>query len=73
MIKTLLTTAAVLASTAAFATSMESFSHVTPSMPVPFTDNFLLPSFNTALGTLTGVTISLTASGTAVVDIVRMC
>lgn len=72
MIKTLLTTAAILASTAAFASSMESFSHITPSAPVPFTDNFLLSSFNTALGTLTGVTISLTASGIAEVDIVNL-
>jgi hypothetical protein len=50
---------------------MESFSHTTPDQTIPFTDTFQLPLFDTNLGTLTGVTLSLATHGTAEVDIIN--
>lgn len=46
-----------------------SFSHTTASTTSPFTDTFSLANFNTSLGTLTSVTITLAYSTTGVVDI----
>lgn len=56
-----------VASTASAATI--SFSHTTPSQATPFTDIFSLNNFDTSLGTLTGVTISLAYSTTGEVDV----
>jgi hypothetical protein len=49
--------------------AFETFSHTTPTATVPFTDSFTLPKFDTSLGTLTGITITLSTSVTAEVDI----
>ncbi len=45
------------------------YSHTIPTSTVPFTDNFTLPKFDPALGTLTGVTITTSTSITAEVSI----
>ena len=46
-----------------------SFSHTTSTGAVPFTDNFTLQEFDTTLGTLTGITITLSDTATAEVDV----
>jgi hypothetical protein len=46
-----------------------SFSHVTPTSAAPFTDTFTLSNFDSTLGTLTGVSISLAYTTTGEVDI----
>ena len=48
---------------------VQSFSHTTATGTAPFTDNFSLPAFNTALGTLTSIELNLSTSSTAEVDI----
>jgi hypothetical protein len=48
---------------------IESFSHTTVDQAIPFTDTFTLPKFDTSLGTLTGVTLTLAIHGTAEVDV----
>jgi hypothetical protein len=53
----------------AHADTVETFSHTTPTQSVPFMDTFLLDGFNTSLGTLDGITITLDATGTAEVDV----
>jgi hypothetical protein len=62
------TALAAMASSVAMANSID-FSHTTPSTTSPFTNSFSLANFNTALGTLTSVTITLAYSTTGEVDI----
>jgi len=45
------------------------FSHTTPTATVPFTDTFTLSKFDTTLGTLTGVTVTLSTTVTPEVDV----
>lgn len=49
-----------------------SFTHTIAATPVPFTSNFTLSSFNTALGTLTGVEIVVDDTSVATVDIFNL-
>lgn len=71
MIKTaLLAGAALLAATAANAATV-SYSHTSANSTAPYTDSFTLPAFNAALGTLTGVSVSFSASGSASIDVVN--
>ena len=47
-----------------------SYSHITPTTSVPFTDTFTLPEFTTPPGdTLTGITISLSYNTTGAVNL----
>ena len=48
---------------------VESFSYTSTPAQTPFTTGFTLPSFQTWLGTLTSIQITLATSGTAEVDI----
>ena len=45
------------------------YSQTIPTAAVPYTYNFTLPTFDSTLGTLTGVTIDLSTSATAEVDV----
>ncbi|PPQ27066.1 choice-of-anchor E domain-containing protein [Rhodopila globiformis] len=65
-----MTALAAVAANPAFAAT-ESFSHTTPIQTVPFTDNFTLTAFDTSLGTLTGIEITLTTNSTAIVDVLN--
>ena len=53
----------------ASAQDTESFSYTTPSAQFPFTDSFTLPSFNTDLGTLQAVDLTVQADTTADVKV----
>jgi hypothetical protein len=55
-----------------FADLSETFTHITPVEVVPFTDDFTLTSFNTALGTLKSITIDLSSTGFASVQIANL-
>jgi len=63
--------AALLALAVARADTIETFTHTTATTTVPFTDTFLLPGFDTSLGTLDDITITLDATGTAEVDVMN--
>jgi hypothetical protein len=54
---------------ASAATLTETFTHVTPTSTTPFTDSFTLAGFNTALGTLDSIQISISTTATAEVDV----
>src|ERR1700738_3490901 len=49
--------------------SVISYSATLPSSPVPFTDNFTLSAFNSNLGTLTGILVTLTYTDSATVNV----
>jgi hypothetical protein len=57
------------ASGVARANTIETLSHTTPTQSVPRMDTFLLDGFNTSLGTLDAITLTLDATGTAEVDV----
>jgi hypothetical protein len=57
-----------LASSAAMA-NVISFSHTTATTATPFSDTFTLSNFNTSLGTLTGVAVTLSYTTTGEVDV----
>jgi len=61
--------AALVVLAVARADTIETFTHTTATTTVPFTDTFLLPGFDTSLGTLQDITITLDATGTAEVDV----
>jgi hypothetical protein len=61
--------AAVPAARAGVAT--ETFTHTIVPTSVPFTDNFTLPSFNPSLGTLTGVSVTMSLALTAEIDVIN--
>ena len=65
------TAAALLVVAVARADTIETFTHTTATTAVPFSDPFLLPGFDTSLGTLDGITITLDANGTAEVDVIN--
>ncbi len=46
-----------------------SYSHTIPTSTVPFTDNFTLPKFDPATGTLSGITITTSTSIAVVISI----
>jgi hypothetical protein len=66
----ILTAAALvaMAGSSAVADSIQ-YTHITTSTSAPFTDNFALNNFDTTLGTLTGVVVTLDYSTTGEVDI----
>jgi hypothetical protein len=64
--------AALLMLAVARADTIETFTHTTTASTVPFTDSFLLPGFDTSLGTLEDITITLDADGTAEVDVINV-
>lgn len=71
--KFLMSTALVMMALAVVrADSMETFMHTTPTQAVPFTDPFSLPEFNTSLGTLDSVTLTIDATGTADVRVLNI-
>jgi hypothetical protein len=65
--------AVLLASASALPANADfiSFSHTTALEDGPFTDNFTLPTFDTTLGTLTGVSLSLSGDFDADVSILN--
>jgi hypothetical protein len=63
---------AMMALAVARADIIETFSHTTPTSAVPFTDVFLLPGFDTSLGVLDTITLTLETSGTAEVDVLNL-
>jgi hypothetical protein len=68
----LATASAALAVAGAASAATETFSYTVDQSTVPFTQDFTLSGFNTALGTLTGVTLTLDDSTTAEVQIVSL-
>jgi hypothetical protein len=71
-LRNILTTTALIvtASSAATADSV-SFSHTTAQQSAPFVDTFSLPNFDTTLGTLDSITITLAFATTVEVDILN--
>lgn len=63
---------AAAAPPAAAAEITESFTAAIITLPVPFTQTVLLNTFNLALGTLTGVTLSLTNNTIATIDVFNL-
>ncbi len=59
------TAAGLLALTAARADTIETFTNTIAPTSVPFSDTFSLSGFDTALGTLDAITITLDATGSA--------
>jgi hypothetical protein len=60
------------ASGAARADTIETFKYTTPTKSVPFTDTFLLDGFDTSLGTLDAITLTLDTKGTVEVDVINL-
>ena len=67
----LLAVVAVLSSTSAFA-GTETFNDVIASQSVGFSDTLYITPFDTSLGTLTGVTVTLSTTGTAELDVTNL-
>jgi hypothetical protein len=63
---------AAAAPPAAAAVITESFTAAIITLPVPFTQTVLLNTFDLALGTLTGVTLSLTNNTIATIDVFNL-
>jgi hypothetical protein len=54
------------------ADTIETFTHTTATSSVPFTDTFVLPGFDTSLGTLDSITITFESTGTAQVNVINI-
>ncbi|MDQ1470363.1 MAG: hypothetical protein QOJ99_1843, partial [Bryobacterales bacterium] len=60
---------AMFAGSGSLFASLQTWTHVTPQHASQFIDNFVLPAFDTTLGTLTSIQITLTANSTANVKV----
>jgi hypothetical protein len=61
----------IVAPTAALA-NVETFSEAIPTSTVPFTFDFTLPAFDTSLGTLTGVTLTIDNTTVADIEVINL-
>ena len=70
-LRRILTGTAIFVAACGFASadSIISYSHTTPSTQTAFSDTFTLPTFNIPTAVLTGITITITGSETAEVDV----